>query len=101
MLISTNLIETSTTVTMGHFPSPKQPMQIGAVGSILPNIQLKIVDPVTGRNLGFEERGELCCRSAANAICYINNEKATKETFDEEGYIHSMIFIPTRALEYF
>lgn len=38
---------------------------------------------------GQENEGEICFRGRNNFIGYLNNEKATRETLDHEGYIHS------------
>ncbi|KAK4705977.1 hypothetical protein P7C70_g228, partial [Phenoliferia sp. Uapishka_3] len=46
----------------------------------------KVVSP-DGKTLGIGEVGELHSRSPANAIGYLGNEKATKETFSEDGLI--------------
>ena len=38
---------------------------------------------------GQENEGEICFRGRNNFIGYLNNEQATKETLDQDGYIHS------------
>ena len=38
---------------------------------------------------GNDEEGEVCFRGRNNFIGYLNNDKATKETLDQDGYIHS------------
>lgn len=38
---------------------------------------------------GQENEGEICFRGRNNFIGYLNNEKATRETLDQDGYIHS------------
>ena len=38
---------------------------------------------------GLESEGEVCFRGRNNFIGYLSNEKATKETLDQDGYIHS------------
>ncbi|KAJ5806708.1 hypothetical protein N7474_010300 [Penicillium riverlandense] len=52
-------------------------------------IQVKIIDPDTGRELGYDEPGEILARGPQVVMGYLDNEKATRETFDEEGWLHT------------
>lgn len=38
---------------------------------------------------GLENEGEICFRGRNNFIGYLSNEQATRETLDQDGYIHS------------
>lgn len=42
-----------------------------------------------GKCVGFGEIGELWSRSPSNALGYLANQKATDETFDTEGFLHT------------
>jgi len=42
-----------------------------------------------GKLQGPGEIGELLSRSPSNALGYLGNEKATKETFDNDGFVHT------------
>ncbi|KDE02795.1 hypothetical protein MVLG_06687 [Microbotryum lychnidis-dioicae p1A1 Lamole] len=59
-----------------------------SAGLVFPSIAVKIVSP-EGKNLPPGGVGELWSRSPSNAIGYLANEKATKETWDEEGFLHT------------
>lgn len=59
------------------------------VGTIVANTEVKIVDPVSGRECGLDEPGEICARGPQITMGYLNNEKATQETFDQDGFLHT------------
>lgn len=50
---------------------------------------MKIVDIKTNKELGEGERGELCVRGPNIMIGYLNNPKATAETIDKDGWLHT------------
>ncbi|KNC22021.1 hypothetical protein FF38_14204 [Lucilia cuprina] len=60
-----------------------------SVGRLLPNVQLKIVDVNNGEHLGPNEIGEICVRHDYEWCGYYNNAKATANTLDSEGFIHT------------
>ncbi|XP_065218989.1 uncharacterized protein LOC135844657 [Planococcus citri] len=60
-----------------------------SVGFPAPGIQLKIVDPKTGRALEPNVPGELCVKSQVMMLGYYKNQKASEEAFDSEGWLHS------------
>lgn len=53
-----------------------------------PVTDLKIID-AEGKTLGPMETGEICIRGPQVALGYWKNEKASKESFDEEGWFKS------------
>lgn len=59
------------------------------VGTIVASTEVKIVDPVTGKECGLNEPGEVCARGPQIVMGYLNNEKATRETFDQDGFLHT------------
>ncbi|XP_047312472.1 4-coumarate--CoA ligase-like 1 [Impatiens glandulifera] len=61
----------------------------GSVGFILPNLQVKFVNPTTGTSLTKNTNGELCVRSKCVMQGYYRNEEATAETIDENGWLHT------------
>lgn len=61
----------------------------GNLGTVKPNMEMKIVDLETGRALPPGERGEICFRGECCFVGYLNNPKATKETLDSNGWYHS------------
>jgi 4-coumarate--CoA ligase len=59
------------------------------VGTAVANTELKIVDPNTGKECGLKEPGEIWARGPQVVMGYLNNEKATEETFDQDGFLHT------------
>ena len=59
-----------------------------SAGVFAPNIEAKVVSP-EGKSLGFGEIGELLSKSPSNAAGYLGNQKATDETFDKDGFVHT------------
>jgi fatty-acyl-CoA synthase len=59
------------------------------VGPILPELEVKIVDPATGERRAAGERGELCCRGYNVMKGYYNNPDATRDAIDADGWLHT------------
>lgn len=58
-------------------------------GTIVANTEVKIINPETGIALGYNEPGEILARGPQIVMGYLNNEKATEETFDADGWLHT------------
>lgn len=63
--------------------------KVGTCGQLYPNTQAKIVSLTDGSNLGPHQPGELYIRGPQVMKGYLNNEKATKETLDADGWLHT------------
>jgi 4-coumarate--CoA ligase len=61
----------------------------GSVGVTAPNTETRIVDPLTGDELGIDEDGEVWVRGPQVMLGYLNNDKATAETLDDDGWLHT------------
>jgi fatty-acyl-CoA synthase len=61
----------------------------GTVGAVLPEIEVKLIDPNTGQVVGVGERGELCCRGYNVMKGYYNMPEQTAAAIDEDGWLHS------------
>ena len=61
----------------------------GTVGRPLPNTELRVVDPATGRDLGPGEPGELLGRGPQVMAGYRNRPEATAAMVDPEGWLHT------------
>ncbi|XP_012523071.1 4-coumarate--CoA ligase 1 [Monomorium pharaonis] len=61
----------------------------GSCGVVTKNVQLKIVNPENGKILGPNEPGEIWIKSAIMMKGYYRNPEATRNTIDEEGWLHS------------
>ncbi len=59
------------------------------VGPVLPELEVKIVDPETGVERAAGERGELCCRGYNVMKGYYNNPEATRAAIDPDGWLHT------------
>ena len=57
------------------------------VGRVLPEMEVKIIDPATGKILGVHEPGELCVRGYNVMKGYYNNPEATEKAIDSEGWL--------------
>jgi len=57
----------------------------GSCGTVVNNVQIKIVDPESGRVLGPNQSGEIWIKTDKIMNGYYRNPDATKSTIDEEG----------------
>ena len=67
---------------------------LSSCGWTVPNAVSKIVDPDTGAEIGrpehgLSEVGELCFRGPNVMAGYLNNDAATSETIDADGFLHT------------
>ncbi|KAI3515955.1 hypothetical protein L1887_14862 [Cichorium endivia] len=68
----------------GHHTAKKR-----SVGYILPNLEVKFIDPDTGRSLPYDTPGEICVRSQCVMKGYYKNEAETAQTIDKQGWLHT------------
>ncbi|CAL1680762.1 unnamed protein product [Lasius platythorax] len=61
----------------------------GSCGTVVENVQMKVVDLENGNVLGPNNPGELWITTATIMNGYYKNPEATKSTIDEEGWLHS------------
>jgi fatty-acyl-CoA synthase len=59
------------------------------VGLVLPELEVKIVDPASGAERPRGVRGELCCRGYNVMKGYYNNPEATRAAIDADGWLHT------------
>ncbi|XP_059225112.1 uncharacterized protein LOC131997722 [Stomoxys calcitrans] len=60
-----------------------------AVGTIGPNVEIKIIDNDNGKLLGPNELGEICVRSRLPWAGYYKNPQCTQAIYDSEGWIYT------------
>lgn len=59
------------------------------VGKVHPHLEIKIIDPATGKIVPRGERGEFCTRGYSVMLKYWNNPEATASVIDEAGWMHT------------
>ncbi|MGY4101542.1 AMP-binding protein [Nocardia sp. R16R-3T] len=62
--------------------------QATTVGQPLPELEVKIIDPVYGTIVPIGEQGEICCRGYQNMLGYSDMPDETATTIDSEGWLH-------------
>jgi acyl-CoA synthetase (AMP-forming)/AMP-acid ligase II len=61
----------------------------GSVGVTAPNTEMRIVDPLSGEDLGLDADGEIWVRGPQVMLGYLNNAQATASTLDADGWLHT------------
>ncbi len=64
-------------------------LKTSTVGKALPNVEVKIVDPITGDEMPVNEQGELCTRGYHVMKGYYKMEEATAQAVDKDGWLHT------------
>jgi fatty-acyl-CoA synthase len=80
--------EASPIITFTSVDDPIE-VRVGTVGHPIPGLEVKLVDPATGRELGADESGELCVRGHCVMAGYYNNPEATARAIDVDGWLHT------------
>jgi acyl-CoA synthetase (AMP-forming)/AMP-acid ligase II len=65
---------------------PLDAVKPGSIGLPVPGTETRVVDPDTGEDA---DRGELWIRGPQVMKGYLNNEEATRETIDDDGWLHT------------
>ncbi|MEM7676806.1 MAG: AMP-binding protein [Myxococcota bacterium] len=82
------MTETSPVSTQTAVDDPLD-KQVGTVGRVHPHVEIKIVDPETGRVVERGQQGELCTRGYSVMLGYWNNPEATAEAIDAARWMHT------------
>jgi fatty-acyl-CoA synthase len=59
------------------------------VGRVMPHLEVKVVDPVSGRPVPKGDPGELCTRGYSVMLGYWGDPVATNEAIDSAGWMHT------------
>ncbi|MDJ0415865.1 AMP-binding protein [Rhodococcus opacus] len=62
--------------------------QATTVGQPLPELEVKIIDPVSGEVLPIGEQGEICCRGYQTMLGYSDMPDETAATIDTDGWLY-------------
>lgn len=64
-------------------------LRVSTVGKVLPHVEAKVIDPLTGGIVPRGVSGELCVRGYLVMREYWNNSNATREAVDAEQWMHT------------
>jgi fatty-acyl-CoA synthase len=63
--------------------------RVSTVGTVMPNCDAKVIDPISGETVPRGETGEVCTRGYVVMRGYWENEKATADAVDADGWMHT------------
>lgn len=63
--------------------------RVSTVGRVHPHVEVKVVDPVTGKVVPTGEPGELCTRGYSIMLGYWDNDDATRGAIDTARWMHT------------
>lgn len=86
MTIAYGLTEASPAITQTMLDDPLD-LRTQTVGRVLPELEVEIRDPLTGRPLGVDELGELCVRGYNVMEGYHDDPEATARAVDSQGWL--------------
>ena len=61
----------------------------GTVGQAMPHVEIKVIDPETGRIVPRGMPGEFCTRGYSVMLGYWDNPEKTNEAIDRNGWMHT------------
>ncbi|MBS2213809.1 AMP-binding protein [Carboxylicivirga mesophila] len=82
------MTETSPVSTQ-TFVDDNEYRRCATVGKVHPHLEIKIIDPETGRIVPRGEQGEFCTRGYSVMLKYWNNPEATASVIDEGRWMHT------------
>lgn len=82
------LTETSPGMTQSHWNDSVE-VKATTVGDAFEGIDVKVLDPETGKECPVGVQGEMCCRGWNVMKGYYKMPEATAETIDKNGFLHS------------
>src|SRR2546428_1274599 len=70
-------------------PDDSVERRVSTVGTVLPHVEAKIVDPATGQTAPIGAPGEVCTRGYLVMRGYWENPEATGQAVDPDGWMHT------------
>jgi fatty-acyl-CoA synthase len=86
--IAYGMTETSPVSTQ-TVPEDSLEQRVSTVGRVHPHVEVKIIDPDTGRTVERGMPGELCTRGYSVMTGYWNDPDRTAEAIDRAGWMHT------------
>jgi fatty-acyl-CoA synthase len=80
--------EASPIITLTSVDDPIE-VRVGTVGHPIPGLDVKLIDPATGREVSTGETGELWTKGHCVMAGYYNNPDATARAVDADGWLHT------------
>lgn len=80
--------EASPVITQTRTDDPIE-LRVATVGRPLPGLEVRIVDPETGKDVPYGIQGELVVRGYSIMKGYYKMEEATRAAIDEDGWLHT------------
>ncbi len=88
VVIAFGQTECAPVMTMTRRDDPVE-LRVATVGRLLPDIEGKIVDPESGKDLPADVQGEIVTRSACVMKGYYKMPEATAEAIDRDSWLHT------------
>ncbi len=82
------MTETSPVSAQTRLDDPLE-KRVSTVGPVHPHVEVKIIDPATGRTMRRGETGELCTRGYLVMLGYWEDEEATRDVIDAARWMHT------------
>lgn len=92
------LMDVGFPITSGYGTTETAPMisysdwkdhALGSCGTVVPNIDLRIISKDYGLNTPADVQGEVVCRGMNTMLGYYKNPEATREVLDKDGWFHT------------
>jgi fatty-acyl-CoA synthase len=88
IVIAFGQTESAPVMTMTRRDDPVE-LRVATVGRLLPDIEGKIIDPESGKDLPADVQGEIVTRSDCVMKGYYKMPEATAEAIDKDGWLHT------------
>lgn len=86
--VAYGMTETSP-ISLQSLHDDENEIRVSTVGTVHPHVEIKVIDPGSGRTLPYGQPGELCIRGYSVMRGYWRNPEATARAIDEAGWMHS------------
>ncbi|HPD57472.1 MAG TPA: AMP-binding protein [Smithellaceae bacterium] len=80
------MTETSPITTMNPVKGKRK---LGSIGLPIINTDIRLLDPLTGKEVPVGEPGEICVKGPQVMVGYYKKPEETKNVIDEDGYLHT------------